>query len=231
MRLKDVGCVVLCSLAFLLLGCDSGVKASPDSDSNWQWLFDGRSMDAWMQADGSPLQEPWKIVDGALVLTAAGGGDILTRDSFGDFELELEWQIAHGGNSGIFYRVHSDIRPVWFSGPEYQLLDDANYPAHPDPIQQSASVFDLYPPSQSVTKAAGEWNSTRIRIHNQQVEHWLNGVLVVRYTLGSADWNQRVAASKFHDLELFGRLSEGHIALQDHDDVVKFRNIRIRRLD
>lgn len=231
MRLKDVGCVVFCSLAFLLLGCDSGVKAPSNSDSDWQWLFDGRSMDAWMQADGSPLKAPWKIVDGALVLTAAGGGDILTRDSFGDFELELEWQISDGGNSGIFYRVHSDIRPVWLSGPEYQLLDDANYPAHPDPIQQSASVFDLYPPSQSVAKAAGEWNSTRIRIDNQQVEHWLNGVLVVRYTLGSDDWKQRVAASKFHDFELFGRLSEGHIALQDHDDVVKFRNIRIRRLN
>ncbi|CAM5179791.1 3-keto-disaccharide hydrolase [Alishewanella longhuensis] len=231
MYLKRLGCVLLCGLVLSLQGCDTNTTVSSKSDMEWQWLFDGNSTDAWMQADGSVLKAPWEIVDGALVLTAAGGGDILTRDSFADFELELEWLISEGGNSGIFYRVHSEIRPVWLSGPEYQLLDDANYPAHPDPIQQSASVFDLFPPVQSVAKPAGQWNKTRIRIHNQQVEHWLNDVQVVRYTLGSDDWQQRVAASKFKDFELFGRLPEGHIVLQDHDDVVKFRNIRIRRLD
>ncbi|MDP4536672.1 DUF1080 domain-containing protein [Alkalimonas collagenimarina] len=231
MFFKSTGSAVLCCLALLLQGCNYTDSDTANHSANeWQWLFDGSSMDAWMQADGSALRAPWEIVDGALVLTAGGGGDILTRDSFGDFELELEWQISHGGNSGIFYRVHSDIRPVWFSGPEYQLLDDANYPAHPDPIQQSASVFDLYPPQQSVAKPAGEWNQTRIRIKNQQVEHWLNGIKVVSFTLGSDDWNQRVANSKFSDLELFGRLPEGRIALQDHDDVVKFRAIRIRPL-
>jgi hypothetical protein len=170
-------------------------------------------------------------VDGALTRVGEAG-DIVTREEFQDFELALEWKVEPGGNSGIMYRVAEgrELETVWQSGPEFQVLDDARHPDGRRPETSAGACYGLYPATGGVVRPAGEWNEARIVVQGAQVEHWLNGQRVVRYELGSRDWEDRVRASKFASMLRYGREPRGHIALQDHGDWVAFRNIRIRSI-
>ncbi|MDX3774218.1 DUF1080 domain-containing protein [Chromatiaceae bacterium AAb-1] len=230
-------------ISMLLLAAVSGCKpattttedtvntaAAAEASGEWQWLFNGESIAAWTGSDGKAPGSQWQIIDDALVLTAGGGGDIISKQSFTDFELELEWQISASGNSGVFYKVAGADSAIWSSGLEYQLLDDDNYPGHDNPIHFTASLFDIYAPQVDAHQPAGSWNHTRIVVRHPQVEHWLNGKLVLQFELGSADWQQRTANSKFAGIDAFAKTERGHIALQDHGDRVAFRQIRIREL-
>lgn len=230
----------LVSLA-LLAGCggrfaQNGPLTNAEIAAGWELLFDGESTSGWRTFGETGVRSQWQARNGELVLTQEGGGDIITEEVFGDFDLSLEWRIAKGGNSGIFYRVTETAPAVFFTGLEYQLLDNAN--ADEPPIEQAASLFGLYAPAQDVTRPAGEFNHTRILVHRGSVEHWLNGVRVLEYNLDSAEFAERVAESKFSVNSRFGdamagfaKADSGHIALQDHGDLVAFRNIKIRRLD
>jgi len=167
------------------------------------------------------------VVDGALTRVGRAG-DLITRDMFGDFDLELEWQVTKGGNSGIMYRVTENTEATYQSGPEMQVLDDEGHADGRSRLTAAGSVYGLYAAPAGVVKPAGEWNAVRVVARGRHVEHWLNGVKVVEYELGSPDWEARVAASKFKDWPEFGRAPSGHIALQDHGDRVAYRDIRIR---
>jgi hypothetical protein len=193
--------------------------------AGWKLLFDGADTSQWRGYKKQTLPDGWQAQDGALVRVGRGG-DIITVEQFENFELSLEWKIAEGGNSGIMYRVSEEGGAPWHTGPEYQLLDDEKAKE----ANKSASCYGLYQPSQQVSRPAGEWNHTRIIISGNQVEHWLNGVKVVEFELGSEDWNARVARSKFNRYPQFGKVRRGHIALQDHGNMVAFRNIKIRPL-
>jgi hypothetical protein len=157
-----------------------------------------------------------------------GGRDIITNESFADFDLRWEWRVARGGNSGLKYLV-TEQRP----GPiahEYQLLDDEN---HPDgkvgPHRQAAAFYDVLPPGPVKTlRRAGEWNDSRILVKSDHVEHWLNGAKVLEYRLGSPELAAAVAKSKFKDVAGFGVKITGHLLLQDHGDEVAFRSIKIQ---
>lgn len=197
------------------------------ASGEWQVLFDGTSTAAWRGFRSDSFPAGWQIVDGALTRVEQGG-DIITRDQFSDFELELEWSVAEGGNSGVFFRVSEELDYVWESGPEMQILDDARHPDGQLPETSAGSNFALHAPSADVVRPAGEWNSARLVVIGNQVEHWLNGEKIVEYTLGSDEWNARVNASKFAAMPRYGREASGHIALQDHGDRVAFRSIRIR---
>jgi hypothetical protein len=198
--------------------------------SGWIWLFDGQTADAWRGYLKSDLPSGWQIVDGALTRVAEAG-DIITKEEFDNFELELEWKISPGGNSGIFYHVQEDsaLQSVYFSGPEFQVLDNEAHKDGLDPRTSAGSNYALHAPVRDATKKPGEWNSARVVVNGSHVEHWLNGTKLLEYELGSDDWNQRVAASKFKDMPAYGKAKTGHIALQDHGDRVAYRNIRIRR--
>ncbi len=195
----------------------------------WRSLFDGKTTAGWRGYRQAQLPAGWQVVDGALTRVGAGG-DIVSVDQFGDFELSLEWKIAPGGNSGVFYRVTEDDEVMWHTAPEMQLIDDAGYKEKLKPAQKSGANYDLHAPARDVARPAGSWNETRIIVHGQHVEHWLNGVKVVEYELGSADWNRRVKASKFSEYPRYGQARRGHIGLQDHGDGVAFRNIKVREL-
>lgn len=202
--------------------------------AGWEVLFDGTSTDAWRgYRNESFPAKGWIIEDGSLKVTAGGGGgDIITRDRYGDFELVLEWKVAPGANSGIMYRVNEAHSYPWQTGPEYQILDDAGYNVAPDHVHAAGSLYDMYPPAEGkITKPAGEWNTTRIRIQNDRLEHWLNGMKVVEVNTAHDAWRERIAQSKFRGYEGFGVLPMGHLALQDHGNDVWFRNIRVRHLD
>ncbi len=202
--------------------------ATTSSADEWTTLFDGTSTDAWRGYNKAAMPDKWSIEEGVLV--GSGGGDIITKEKYTDFELELDWKIAPGGNSGIMYRVLETKGPSYQTGPEYQLLDNESHKLEATADTATGSLYALYPPTVDAAKPVGEWNTTRIVSNDGHVEHWLNGKKVVDAELGSDDWNKRVAASKFANWKGFGEAKEGHIALQDHGSKVYFKNIRIRPL-
>ena len=200
------------------------------SGSAWRPLFDGKNLDAWRGYQNTPVPEGWKVADGALVKDKPVE-DLVTKDEFDDFELELEWKIGEAGNSGIFYRGTEDYDHIYWSAPEYQLLDDLKASDNKTRLTCAGSVYALYPSPEGHLKPVGDWNKTRIVARGAHVEHWLNDFKLAEYELWSPDWEAKVKASKFNDYPDYGRAKRGHIALQgDHTGSLGFRNIRIREL-
>ncbi len=198
-------------------------------DSPFVSLFDGQTTAGWRGYRQEHCPPGWQVVDGALARVGEAG-DLVTEAEYEDFELELEWRIAPGGNSGIMFRVTEDHDAPWETGPEFQLLDDAAHRDGLDPRTSTGSNYAMHAPSADATRPAGEWNQARLVVRGAHVEHWLNGVQVVEYELWSDDWEQRVAACKWNERPDYGRRTRGRIALQDHGDAVAFRNLRIRRM-
>jgi hypothetical protein len=168
-------------------------------------------------------------VAGAITRIGSGA-DLITRAQFANFELSLEWRVASGGNSGIMYRVTEEAEATYETGPEMQVLDDAGHEDGKSRLTAAGALYGLYPAPEGAVKPAGQWNTARILVNGNRVEHWLNGILTARYELLSPEWEQKVAASKFNQWPGYGRAARGHIALQDHGDLVSFRNIKIRTL-
>ncbi|HEX6559836.1 MAG TPA: DUF1080 domain-containing protein [Longimicrobiales bacterium] len=205
-------------------------QAAPKS-SGWIALFDGHSTAAWRGYNKPALPAGWQVVAGALTRVAEAG-DIVSKDNFDNFELELEWKIAKGSNSGIFFHVQEDSAlAMYMSGPEMQVLDNKVHQDGLEPRTSAGSNYALHAPVRDVTKPVGEWNKVRIIVNGPHVEHWLNGVKIVEYELWSDDWKQRVAESKFKAWPAYGIARTGHIGLQDHGDWVAYRNIRIRPIN
>lgn len=199
--------------------------------SEWVDLLADGSLVAWRGYQRETAPEGWQVEEGALTFNPEGErGDLMTRDSYGSFELALEWKITEGGNSGIIYRVSEEGEASWHTGPEFQVLDNDAYREQVEPHQLSGANYAINAPSEEVVRPVGEWNTARIVVQGNHVEHWLNGTKIVEYEIGSADWEARVQASKFVDHPGYGRQAEGHIVLQDHSDPVWYRNIRIRDL-
>ena len=200
----------------------------------WESLFDGKTTKGWHNYLKQDVSSAWKVENGVLTLAGKGGGDIVTDKEYENFELELEWKIAEGGNSGIFYRVHEDAqyKVPYLTGPEVQILDDERHPdakAGKNNNRTAGSLYDMLPPSKKANPA-GQWNKVRVLVNNNHAEHWMNGVKVVEYNLSGDDWKNMVKDSKFATWDGFNKYSKGHIGLQDHGDIVSFRNIRIREL-
>ena len=188
----------------------------------------GTSLAAWRGYKSEVIPAGWRAENGML-LKERPVADIVSRDEFGDFELSLEWKISEGGNAGIFYRGTEEYSHVYWSAPEYQLLDDDKAPDGRNPLTRAATGFGLYPRTGGQLRPVGEWNETRIVVQGAHVEHWLNGVKAVEYELWSADWTEKVKASKFKDWPNYGLARRGRLALQgDHAGTLAFRNIRIR---
>ncbi|WP_053334323.1 3-keto-disaccharide hydrolase [Gemmatimonas phototrophica] len=196
----------------------------------WTPLFDGRSLAGWHNYDtpGQPVAG-WSVENGILIRSGAGG-DLTTDKQFGNFELELDWKVEKGGNSGVIYRIDHSGEKTYVSGPEMQILDDAVHRDGQNPLTSAGANYALHAAPRGVVKGPGEWNQVRLVVHGTHVEHWLNGQKMVEYELGSADWEARRKASKFAGADRYGRATRGHIALQDHGDRVYFRNVRIREL-
>jgi hypothetical protein len=199
------------------------------SDTGWKSLFDGKTTSGWRGYRSKTMPAGWQVIDGALTRVDSAG-DIVTNDKYGNFELMLEWKVAEGGNSGIFYRVGEDSDYPWRTGLEMQVLDDAKHPDGRSPLTSAGSLYAIYPAPRGVVRPAGEWNAVRIVANGHQVEHWLNGVKVVDAELGSPDWEARVKRSKFATMPGYGKNDSGYIGLQDHGDRVAYRNIKIRTI-
>ena len=240
--MKTFSFVHLSALVAVLIGGSTSWSCSAAESLNtltteekaagWKLLFDGKTLQGWQLYNKKAAPEAgWKVEDGILKkLAKQRGGDIVTEKTFDDFDLTWEWRIAAGGNNGLKYLV-TEARPS-APGHEYQMLDDDT---HPDgkvgPKRQTASFYDVLPPSGNKSlKPVGEWNSSRVLIRGNHVEHWLNGAKVLEYELGSDVVKAGVAASKFKNAAGFGTKITGHIMLTDHGDECWFRNIKIREL-
>ncbi len=244
------GKVALAALAaFTACGGSASAEDSPDPEPvpagqeaanvlteeeralGFELLFDGESLGHWRGFKRADLPAGWTVDDGIIHFTpGVEGGDIITREPFDDFDLRLEWKISEGGNSGIFFRVTEEAERTYHSGPEMQILDDSRHVDGGDPKTSSGANYALHAPSEDVVRPVGQWNEARIVAEGSRVEHWLNGVKIVEYELGSDEWEALVAGSKFAEWPPYGRQRSGHIGLQDHGDHVWFRKIRIRRL-
>ena len=208
-----------------------GKANASDTDGAWKTLFDGTSLDAWRGYKSDAVPEGWKIVDGTLYKDTRVA-DLVSKDEFSDFELTIDWKLSEAGNAGIFYRGTEEYDHIYWTGPEYQLLDNEKAADNKTPLTLAAAAYGLYRPAANAKpKPVGEWNTTRIIARGAHVEHWLNGVKAVEYELWSPDWEAKVKASKFAKWPNYGRAKAGHIALQgDHAGTLAFRNIKVREL-
>ncbi len=235
MKLSLLRTATILSILSLLAGCKSGGSVEPNTltsaeqQNGWRLLFDGETVDGWRVYKTSDAPSGWVVEDGALTMMK-DGGDIITVESFDNFELMLEWKIAPGGNSGILFNVIEGPAYVWESGPEMQVLDNAVLGEDDDRSVSAGACYALYEPAADVANPAGEWNQIRLLIFRGRVEHWMNGTKLCEYQLGSDDWKERVAASKFSVMPQFGKARGGHIALQDHGNRVWFRSVKIREI-
>ena len=196
----------------------------------WKLLFDGKTTNGWRNYRKETVGQGWSVVDGVLTRSGDNAGDIITDEQYRNFDFVVDWRVAPGGNSGIFYRATQEGDYIWQSAPEMQILDDERHADGKLPVTSAGSVFALYEAPRGVVKPAGEWNTARVLVNGNHVEHWLNGTKLFEYGLGSDEWKARVEASKFKSMPLFGKAAQGYIGLQDHGDKVEFRNIRIRVL-
>jgi hypothetical protein len=188
-------------------------------------LFDGQTLNGWVTAQGKPVTKGWRADDGSLRLDVnqGRGGNIFTDREYGNFILDFEWKIAKGGNSGIKYKVKKFGNRTL--GCEYQIIDDDGHHKGSVNKNSTASLYDIYAPSNHHVRPVGEFNQSRIVVCGTSIEHWLNGQLVLTAHVGGAEWYAKKKKSKFKDVVGFGENTHGTIMLTDHHSEVWYRNI------
>lgn len=194
------------------------------------------SEDSWRGYNMETIPDNWAVKGDIIECYGKAGdegGDIISREQFDNFELELEWKITEGGNSGIFYHVveSEKYHSPYQTGPEYQILDDVGFPHPIEEWQKAGADYAMYLPNdQKTLNPVGSWNSSKIIFNNGRVEHWLNGKKILEFDKFSEDWQERRNSGKWDDYPDYAIANIGHLGLQDHGDGVWFRNIRVRKL-
>jgi hypothetical protein len=219
------------------------VEQETTTQEEWISLFNGETLDGWHQYNGDKIGEEWSVTDGVLTFEPKkdrkwgdGGKNIVTDQSFTNFILSIEWNVSEAGNSGIFWGVREgeEFGEPYVTGPEIQILDNERHPdAKVNPkFHQAGALYDLVQPSADVCNPAGEWNHVLLTVdHNANEGNVVfNGIEIVRFPLSGEVWDKLVNNSKFKGWEGFGAFKTGKIGLQDHDDKVSFRNIKIKVL-
>jgi hypothetical protein len=230
----------------VLIGCSTSHKTnSASSTSNttqmttnngeWVSLFDGKTLNGWRTYQNKQSGS-WSVMDGVIHCKGSSDNksdmqaDLITNDQYENFELSLDWKLSSQGNSGIIYLLNEDSAASYLTGPEYQLIDDANYPQKLEDWQKTGANYAMNPAPTAAPKPIGEWNTTKISVKDGHVEHWLNGSKIVEYQINSDEWKANKANGKWKDAEQYGTVKKGHIALQDHGSEAWFKNIQIRML-
>ncbi|HPQ20811.1 MAG TPA: DUF1080 domain-containing protein [Saprospiraceae bacterium] len=218
------------------------VLTEEEKNKGWKLLFDGKSIDQWRNYKKETIGSSWVINDHAICLNSElkddggwqtkDGGDIISKESFENYDLQLDWKIGPCGNSGIMINVQEEDKYdyVWMTGPEMQVLDNS---CHPDAVykkHKAGDLYDLIESKFSTVNPAGSWNHVRIISLNGQVQFWLNGYNVANFDINGEEWKSLIEGSKFKAWPDFGTFTSGHISLQDHGDKVWYKNIKIRKL-
>lgn len=227
--------LLLCSLYIASVGAekvavDDNTLSSSETEQGWELLFNGKDMSQWRNFKQETLSDQWTIENGSMMLSGKGGGDILTNSIYTNFDLRLDWNIAIGGNSGVFILTDEEGDQIYSHAIEIQILDNERHADNKLASHLSGSVYDIIASPEASHKIAGEWNQLRILMVNKVLKVWQNGVLTADIEVGSEQWNERVEQSKFKNWQGFAMSDSGHIGLQDHGDSVAFKNLKIKRL-
>ena len=209
-----------------------------EKKQGWQLLFNGQTLDGWKGYNSDRMFSCWSVSNGELVCQGEGGsvtaGDIITVSDFDNFELSLDWSISKAGNSGIFYHVleGKQYHAAYETGPEYQLIDDAGWPEKLEDWQQTGADYAMTTTIKNKKlMPAGEWNNSRIIYNKGHVAYWLNGMKVVEFQAYSPEWEQKKSSGKWKNYPDYAISKTGHIGLQNHGSGVKFRNIKVRKIE
>lgn len=234
--------LILIACVFSLIACkkvEEKIENSKEiTEKEWDVLFDGTSFDNWRGYLKDSMPSEWTIKDKAMVFTPSekGGNNIITKKTYTNFILSLEWKISEGGNSGIFWGVfeNSKFSEAYMTGPEIQVLDNEK---HPDSFvakgtHKAGSLYDMIACPDENINSSGEWNLCVIEVnHNiNSASVTMNGVKVMSFPVSGEKWDDMVENSKFNGWAGFGKYQTGHIGLQDHGDIVSFKNIKIKEL-
>lgn len=239
---KKIGMIVFAASAFTLASFfvpkksinntgDNKLTAQEKKDG-WKLLFDGKTIDHWRTFKNLP-DDSWKVINGALYCKLDSEGvtkrsDLITKDQYASFELQLDWKVDKDANSGILYHVVETHDGTYQTGPEYQLIDDAI--SDLEPWQKSGADYAMHPPTKLAAKPVGEYNHTKIIVHGDHVEHWLNGEKVADFHAWTPEWQKLKSTGKWKDYPDYGNAKLGFIALQDHGGGIWFKNIKVKKL-
>ena len=205
----------------------------PPRSGGWVSMFDGKTLQGWRGYRHLPTSG-WDVEGGTIHCKGRRHGvmgtDLVTDKEYRNFELQLEWKISRAGNSGILFHVNEKYPNPYFTGPEYQIIDEKNYPGKLEDWELTGVNYAMEVPKYRPIRPAGAWNQTRILVKDSLVEHWLNGVKILSYHMWTPNWEKLKGAGKWKDYPEYGMSRTGHISLQNHGDQVWFRNIRIRIL-
>ncbi|MBS1567027.1 MAG: DUF1080 domain-containing protein [Bacteroidetes bacterium] len=206
-----------------------------EKKEGWQLLFDGKTTKGWHTYNKPTAEEGWKVADGALYVdtaTKTGRGDLTSDKEYTNFDLKIDWKIAPKGNSGIIFYVKEDPKyhESYLTGLEMQVLDNDGHNDGKITKHRAGDLYDLVKSSSEPVKPVGQWNTAEIKSKDGKLQLYLNGVLVVSTTLWDDNWWAMVKASKFKAMPDFGKFKTGKIDLQDHGNMVSYRNIKIKTL-
>lgn len=228
-------------MTMLFTSCDDATKhnvlTEAEKAEGWQLLFDGSTLNGWRDYNGESLTAPWFVEDGMIQAKGEGAdehGYIVTDKLYENFELVWDWKIADGGNSGVLYHVveNPKFAVPYVTGPEYQLIDQDNFPHELEDWQKTAADYAMYTvdPEQFDLKPAGDWNTSKIVFDNGHVEHWLNGKKVIEFDAWTDDWHARKNSGKWENAPEYGLARKGNLCLQDHGSAAWFRNVKVKEL-
>jgi len=206
-----------------------------EKDAGWKLLFDGKTFNGWHGYNLIGIPDCWVVQDGIMKMTTVGGKesqDVITDKIYKSFELQLEFRLTKGANSGIIYHVKEDpkYKYPYETGAEYQVIDQDNWPDKLEDWQVCGADYAMYPPKVRPYKALGEWNQVHLIVNGNKVTHILNGKVVVEFEKYSAEWKKLRDSGKWKDFPDYGKFDEGHISLQNHGTHVDYRSVKIKEL-
>lgn len=222
-----VVCLSLVAGAVSISWAQANELSDKEKAAGWVSLFDGKTLNGWRNYKAEGVRDGWQVVDGTMQHTQKGG-DLITEQQYEDFELKLEWKISEKGNSGIFLSVVEGEGKIYFSGIEMQILDDKKHQDGQHAKHVSGACYGLYKPPAGAVAPVGSWNKVRVLKQGDHYQFFLNGVKTADFKTESEEFKTLVANSKFKKWPAFAKSKKGHIGLQDHGDVVNFRNLKIR---
>lgn len=232
-----IGMIVFSILTSCTEVSKDNTLSKQEKAEGWKLLFDGETTHGWRGYYATEIPAAWSAVDGTLMSAGEGGdmgGDIITIDKYENFDLKLDWKLSPEGNSGILYHVVEgpELEATYYSGPEYQLIDDIGFPGGVTPLNSTGADYAMTPAdtTQKVLNPIGSWNSSRIVFDKGHVIYYLNGKKVVEFTAWTDEWNEKVQKGKWKNYPAYGKAKTGFVGLQDHGSKIWFRNIKIKEL-
>ncbi len=239
MKRRSIRVYLLTLLGIMAVGSNALMAQQADNTltkaekkAGWILLFDGKATPLWRPYQNKE-SDGWEIANGEIYCKEKNvqhRADLITKEEYGDFEFAFDWKLIKAANSGLVYRANEEHGAAYESASEYQLIDDIGYPGKLETWQNSGADYDMHPPIKIVSKPAGEYNHSVIKAKGKHIEHWLNGVKVADYEIGTSEWYALREKSKWKGIKGWGENTKGHICLQDHGGGIWFKNLKIRKL-